>query len=61
LKQELSFVGDVLNLKENRINQKGQGAQFESVPVSFFIKVYNYQPPENDSKGNNPDTPTKKS
>lgn len=31
------------------------------MPVSFFIKVYNYQPPENDSKGNNPDTPTKKS
>lgn len=65
LKQELVFVGDVLNLKENRVAQKGaghQGArQFESVPLSFFVKVYNYQQPESKSKGKDPDTPTKKS
>lgn len=51
LKQELIYVGDVLNLKENRISQKGYNTnntsqqnvrQFESVPVSFFVKVYNH-------------------
>jgi hypothetical protein len=51
LKQELVYVGDVLNLKENRISQKGQ-SQFETVPVSFFIKIYNYQQPESKAKGN---------
>lgn len=61
LKQELVYVGDVLNLKENRINQKGQGAHFEAVPVSYFLKVYNYQQPESRNKGKDPDTPTKKS
>ena len=62
VKQELAYVGDVLNLKENRINQKGQGAQFESVPVSFFVKVYNYLDPKNEgNEDKDPDTPTKKS
>ena len=61
LKQELVYVGAVLNLQENRINQKGQGAHFESVPVSFFIKVFSYQQPESRNKGKDPDTPTKKS
>lgn len=54
-------MGDVLNLKENRINQKAQGAQFESVPVSYMLKLFNFQQPESDNKGKDPDTPTKKS
>jgi len=53
-------VGEILNLKENKIVQKGQ-AQVESVPVSCFIKIYSYLPPEGKNKGKDPDTPTKKS
>jgi hypothetical protein len=60
LKQELAYVGDVLNLKKNRITQKG-GSQFESVPMSLFVKVYNYLDPKSeDSEDKDPDTATKK-
>lgn len=31
------------------------------MPVSFFIKLYNYIKPESNSDGEDPDTPTKKS
>jgi len=37
LKQELGYVGDVLNLKDNKTKKKGYTQQFESVPVSNFI------------------------
>jgi hypothetical protein len=38
------------------------GGQFESVPVSLFVKVYNYLDPKNEgSEDKDPDTPTKKS
>jgi hypothetical protein len=40
-KHDVSNVGDVLNLKENKIIQKGQ-AQNEQIPISSFLKVYAY-------------------
>jgi len=56
---ELKQVGDVLNLKENRYIFKNQTSH-ESVPVSFFLKVYIFQKPESKKKGHK-DTPTKNS
>lgn len=59
LKQELVYVGDVLNLKESKIHQKM--GHFESVPLSVQVKIYNYLQPESQNIGKEPDTPTKKS
>ena len=42
LKQELGYVGDVLNLKDNKTKNRQYGSVFENVPVSNYIKVYSY-------------------
>jgi hypothetical protein len=42
LKQELGYVGDCLNLKDNKTIKKTYGAVYENVPVSNYIKVYSY-------------------
>ena len=46
LKQELSYVGILLNLKDNRTRSVNYQQPFERVPVSNTIRVYNHQPKE---------------
>lgn len=40
LKEQMGFLGEVLNLRDNRHALASNSFQKESVPVSSFIRVY---------------------
>jgi hypothetical protein len=54
LKSELGYVGDSLNLKDAKTMRKGQGNQFENVPVSSAIKIQAYEQGESEIDSHHP-------
>ena len=42
IKDELGYVGDVLNIADNRTKKAGFSQQYEKVPVSNSIRIYKY-------------------
>ena len=45
LKNAFANVGEVLHLKDNQV-ASSQTSMFESVPVSYFSKIYNFSQPQ---------------